>query len=68
MIESPVTILMNANDIVDGLENNDEKIFLFIWEMLDNENVGVEVKQRMLRSLDGYLRDTGNHPDDEDKK
>lgn len=51
MIEASVNVLMNANDIVCSLDANDDKVFMFIWEMLEHADVGSEVKRRLLEQL-----------------
>jgi hypothetical protein len=54
---------VEPDDVVTGLDENDERIFMFIWDMLEDGRVGVEVKQRLLSALTEDLTASGNHPD-----
>lgn len=59
LTQAYVGINVDANDIVQSLEKNDDLIFKFIMDILDHEDVGQEVIERLLEELEGNVDQPG---------
>lgn len=51
-------ISFDANDVVTYLDNNDELLFRFIMDILEHENVGIELRERLVLELNPEIEGT----------
>ena len=49
-------VTVNPDELVEYLDHNDDRVFTFISDMLDNEKIGVEVKERLFEHLKDELK------------
>lgn len=59
MIEAPMHITVSAHELVEALNFNDESIFRFICEMLEDERVGSDVAERLRNQLNEQKETVG---------
>lgn len=54
---------MDADDVVRGLNGNDDKVFMFIMQILEHEDVSIEVRDRLIEELTAPIETmTGETP------
>lgn len=57
-LQVPMQISFDANDVVTYLDNNDELLFRFIMDILEHENVGIELRERLVLELNPEIEGT----------